>query len=149
MNSWRRRSTKTWMPSIALAVVTATLSGCQGARIPDSLVAFFPSALKSEAQAPKKPVLPKQEPVREDPVSQFVIQAASGSPGNVVGSDGINLEVVAAEPYHAASGRVCRPYSATSANGQRVDRLLCRNANGRWQHVERVTSPPAGFGGGS
>ena len=84
------------------------------------------------AMAPSRNVL-------EDPLLAFLAGAEEGEVRDVDdAATGLRLRVTAGRVYHAASGRVCRRFSAVGAASE--EGLVCKGASGRWMRT-RLLAP--------
>ena len=71
----------------------------------------------------------------EDPLLVFLAEAEEGEVRDIDDvAIGARLRVTAGRTYHAASGRVCRRFSASSTEtpGAKEEGLVCRDPAGRW-----------------
>ncbi len=71
----------------------------------------------------------------EDPLLAFLAEAEEGEAQELdYPATGIRLRVTAGRAYHAASGRLCRRYTAvsTAIPGEDEEGLVCEGTNGYW-----------------
>jgi len=128
---------------IALLALLGVLSGC--ARMPS--MADFQHAFQTDASAPQAAPVAGAVPAQgqtPDPVLAFVAAAAPGASGVVVEpSTNHRLLVVAEEPYHAASGFLCRRFrvSTSKATAPMRTRLACRDPSGHWARHKLLVNP--------
>ncbi|WP_249979302.1 DVU3141 family protein [Vreelandella olivaria] len=79
------------------------------------------------------------KPIQDESLNGFLAQAPAGGILNLVRSPwGDNVEVVADEPYLAASGRACRRLSIIDASGASRRGLACETSNG-WVDQRVIT----------
>lgn len=75
----------------------------------------------------------------DENLNGFLTQAPGGAVITLVESPwGRDVEVVADEPYHSASGRECRRLSVTSASAGPQQAVACETAQG-WETQRLVT----------
>lgn len=73
-----------------------------------------------------------------DPLLAFLAEAENGAVRDFEDAEaGTRLRVTAGRIYQAASGRICRRFSATGVSSDEADEegLVCRSAAGRWVRV--------------
>ena len=96
-------------------------------------IGVAPGAVESVATMKRSP------PTSDDPLLAFLAEAADGEIRHLEDAvTGTRLRVTAGRIYQAASGRVCRRFSAVGAAGEKTngEGLVCKDAAGRWNSVD-------------
>ena len=115
--------------SLAAAVLIVTMCAVSACTLP-SLRDLAQSAGRAATTAMKP-----SEIASEDPLLVFLAEAEEGEVRDLDdAATGTSLRVAAGRTYHAASGRVCRRFSVSSAATPDANEegLVCRDAAGRW-----------------
>jgi hypothetical protein len=129
---------------LAIGLALVTLTGCQTSGLRSDLAAYIPSNWKSSstptAAAPSEVEVPRPAP---DPVLSRVADMETNRAEEVVDGEGRRVRVVAGAAYHAASGRICRPFTVTIVGGAGAgeQRLACETDYGDLESVDLVINP--------
>ena len=133
--------------ALATGLALITLAGCQTSGLRSDLAAYIPSNWKSSgtstavtAVAPSEVEVPRPAP---DPVLARVADMETNRAEEVVDGEGRRVRVVAGAAYHAASGRICRPFTVTIVGGAGAgeQRLACETDYGDLESVDLVINP--------
>jgi hypothetical protein len=76
----------------------------------------------------------------DENLNGFLAQAPAGAVISLAESPwGAGVEVIADEPYHAASGRECRQLRVMASDGATRQAVACQAADGGWEARRLVT----------
>lgn len=119
-----------------LAVLSmAVISGC---------ATSYPSGSASQEQ---RYVLndDSAKPILDESVNGFLDQTPAGGVISVANSPwGDNVEIVADEPYLAASGRECRRLQVIGMSGEARRALVCKASSEEWVNQRVITQTAEG-----
>ena len=117
------------LAAVALMATLCVVSACA----PPSLRDLARSAGET-VEAATTAMQPSRN-VSEDPLLAFLAEAEEGEVRDMDdAATGVRLQVTAGRSYNAASGRVCRRFSAQGPGvpHSNEEGLVCRDAAGRW-----------------
>jgi len=121
-----------------LLVASLGLAGCAAGPPTNTLANLFGAG---GGEATTTPLPEPAAPL--DPVLAFLADAETGAASSVRTASGAPVQIIAGAPYHAASGRRCRPYRLVPAGGADAVRhgLACRTDAGAWEKVDVIVNP--------
>ena len=120
--------------SLAAAAFIVTMCAVSACTLP-SLRDLAQSASGAVEAATATAAMKPSQSASEDPLLVFLAEAEEGEVRDLNdAATGTSLRVAAGRTYHAASGRVCRRFSVSSAATPDANEegLVCKDAAGRW-----------------